>query len=160
MEILKDASEDQEQVIVFSQYRDTVNQIYDKCKEEGVNAVKFFGQASREKEKGLSQKEQKEIIKAFRMRNYQVLISTSVAEEGIDIPSVDLVVLYEPVPSEIRMIQRRGRTGRTTKGRMIVLITKNTRDESFYYSSMHRERRMKKTAGQWIQTARKTINRR
>lgn len=144
MEILKDASEDQEQVIVFSQYRDTVNQIYDKCKEEGVNAVKFFGQASREKEKGLSQKEQKEIIKAFRMRNYQVLISTSVAEEGIDIPSVDLVVLYEPVPSEIRMIQRRGRTGRTTKGRMIVLITKNTRDESFYYSSMHRERRMKK----------------
>ena len=49
MEILKDAPDDQEQVIVFSQYRDTVNQIYDKCKEEGVNAVKFFGQASREK---------------------------------------------------------------------------------------------------------------
>ena len=78
------------------------------------------------------------------MKTYQVLVSTSVAEEGIDIPSVDLVVLYEPVPSEIRMIQRRGRTGRTTKGRMIVLITKNTRDESFYYSSINRERRMKK----------------
>lgn len=144
MEILKEASEDQQQVIVFSQYRDTVNQIYDKCQEEGINAVKFFGQANRDQEKGLTQKEQKEIIKAFRMKTQQVLVSTSVAEEGIDIPSVDLVVLYEPVPSEIRMIQRRGRTGRTTKGRMIVLITKNTRDESFYYSSMHRERRMKK----------------
>ncbi len=144
MEILKDAAEDKEQVIVFSQYRDTVNHIYGKCQEEGINAVKFFGQANREKEKGLSQKEQKDIIKAFRMRTYQVLISTSVAEEGIDIPSVDLVVLYEPVPSEIRMIQRRGRTGRTTSGRMIVLITKNTRDESFYYSSINRERKMKK----------------
>jgi len=144
MEILKKAERNNEQVIVFSQYRDTVNEIYNKCQSEGINAVKFFGQANRETEKGLSQKEQKEIIKAFRMKTYQVLVSTSVAEEGIDIPSVDLVVLYEPVPSEIRMIQRRGRTGRTTKGRMIVLITKNTRDESFYYSSMHRERRMKK----------------
>jgi len=144
MEILKKAEKKDRQVIVFSQYRDTVNEIYDKCQGEGINAVKFFGQANRETEKGLSQKEQKEIIKAFRMKTYQVLVSTSVAEEGIDIPSVDLVVLYEPVPSEIRMIQRRGRTGRTTKGRMIVLITKNTRDESFYYSSIHRERKMKK----------------
>lgn len=144
IKILKNAIESEEQVIVFSQYRDTVNQIHEKCQKEGIKAVKFFGQANRETEKGLSQKEQKEIIKAFRMKTYQVLVSTSVAEEGIDIPSVDLVVLYEPVPSEIRMIQRRGRTGRTSKGRMIVLITKNTRDESFYYSSMHRERQMKR----------------
>lgn len=144
IEILKEAVADGEQVIVFSQYRDTVNQIHDKCEKEGIKAVKFFGQANREKEKGLTQKEQKEIIKAFRMRTYQVLVSTSVAEEGIDIPSVDLVVLYEPVPSEIRMIQRRGRTGRKSKGRMVVLITKKTRDESFYYSSLHRERKMKK----------------
>ncbi|NYB52001.1 MAG: DEAD/DEAH box helicase [Methanobacteriaceae archaeon] len=144
MKILKKSANKGEQVIVFSQYRDTVNQIFQKCQENDINAVKFFGQTNRETEKGLSQKEQKNIIKAFRMKTYQVLVSTSVAEEGIDIPSVDLVVLYEPVPSEIRMIQRRGRTGRTTKGRMIVLITKNTRDESFYYSSINRERRMKK----------------
>ncbi|BDZ70117.1 hypothetical protein GCM10025861_06340 [Methanobacterium petrolearium] len=144
MKILKKAEKNNQQVIVFSQYRDTVNEIHDKCQSEGIKAVKFFGQANRETEKGLTQKEQKKIIKSFRMKTYQVLVSTSVAEEGIDIPTVDLVVLYEPVPSEIRMIQRRGRTGRTTKGRMIVLITKNTRDESFYYSSVHRERRMKR----------------
>jgi Fanconi anemia group M protein len=143
MKILKKELQDDGQIIVFSQYRDTVNEIYSKCQKEGIKAVKFFGQASREKEKGLSQKEQKEIIKAFRMKNYQVLVSTSVAEEGIDIPSVDLVILYEPVPSEIRMIQRRGRTGRKSKGRMIILITKGTRDESYFYSSQYKERRMK-----------------
>ena len=104
LKILKNDLKEDRQVIVFSQYRDTVNEIYKKCEENKIKAVKFFGQASREKEKGLTQKEQKEIIKAFRMGNYQVLISTSVAEEGIDIPSVDLVILYEPVPSEIRMI--------------------------------------------------------
>ncbi len=144
LDILKKDVKSDNQVIVFSQYRDTVNQIHEKCQEKGINSVKFFGQANRETEKGLSQKEQKKIIKAFRMKTYQVLVSTSVAEEGIDIPSVDLVVLYEPVPSEIRMIQRRGRTGRTSEGRVIVLITKNTRDESFYYSSINRERQMKK----------------
>ena len=137
-ELLKD-----QQIIVFSQYRDTVNEIHSKCEKEGIKSVKFFGQASREKEKGLTQKEQKQIIKNFRKGLYQVLISTSVAEEGIDIPSVDQVILYEPVPSEIRMIQRRGRTGRKTKGQMTVLITKGTRDEAYYWSSLNKEQRMK-----------------
>lgn len=143
LKILKKELKNNGQIIVFSQYRDTVNEIHQKCEENGIKSVKFFGQAARDKEKGLSQKEQKKIIKNFRKGVYQVLISTSVAEEGIDVPSVDLVILYEPVPSEIRMIQRRGRTGRKTEGRMIVLITKGTRDESYYYSSMQKERKMK-----------------
>lgn len=143
LKILKNNLKDEGRVIVFSQYRDTVNEIYNLCKENKISAVKFFGQASRDGEKGLTQKKQKDIIKTFRMGQYQVLISTSVAEEGIDIPSVDLVILYEPVPSEIRMIQRRGRTGRKNKGKMIVLITKGTRDESYFYSSIYKERKMK-----------------
>jgi Fanconi anemia group M protein len=138
----KDIKKDQ-QIIVFTQYRDTVNEIHRKCEEESIKSVKFFGQASRDKEKGLTQKEQKQIIKNFRKGLYHVLISTSVAEEGIDIPSVDQVILYEPVPSEIRMIQRRGRTGRKTEGQMTVLITKGTRDESYYWSSLNKEQRMK-----------------
>lgn len=142
--ILKKELKKDQQIIVFSQYRDTVNEIHRICEEEGIKSVKFFGQASREKEKGLTQKEQKEIIKNFKKGLYHVLISTSVAEEGIDIPSVDQVILYEPVPSEIRMIQRRGRTGRKTEGQMTVLITKGTRDEAYYYSSINKEKKMKK----------------
>jgi ERCC4-related helicase len=158
IQILKKELTKKGQIIVFSQYRDTVNQIHAKCEENNIRAVKFFGQAPREKEKGLTQKEQKEIIKKFRKGTYQVLISTSVAEEGMDIPSVDLVVLYEPVPSEIRMIQRRGRTGRKSKGQMIVLITKGTRDESYYYSSIHKERKMKSQLSKGYQQNEKKVN--
>lgn len=130
-------------IIVFTQFRDTVDNIFEKCIENDIKAVKFFGQAAKEGEKGLTQKKQKEIIKSFKMGVYDVLISTSVAEEGIDIPAVDLVILYEPVPSEIRMIQRRGRTGRKNKGKMYILITKGTRDEAYYWSSIHKEQKMK-----------------
>jgi len=131
-------------IIVFTQFRDTVDRIYEECLENDINAVKFFGQASKEGIKGLTQKKQKEVIKAFKMGTYDVLISTSVAEEGIDIPAVDLVILYEPVPSEIRMIQRRGRTGRKNKGKACILITKGTRDEAYYWVSINKEQRMKK----------------
>ena len=131
-------------IIVFTQFRDTVDNIFEKCVENNIQAVKFFGQASKEGEKGLTQKKQKEVIKAFKMGTYDVLISTSVAEEGIDIPAVDFVILYEPVPSEIRMIQRRGRTGRKNKGKMYILITKGTRDEAYYWSSINKENKMKR----------------
>ena len=140
----KELKNSNSRIIIFTQFRDSVENIYQHCLDENINAVKFYGQASRESEKGLTQKKQKEIIKSFKNGEYDVLISTSVAEEGIDIPSVDLVVLYEPVPSEIRMIQRRGRTGRKNKGKMYILITKGTRDESYYWSSINKEKQMKK----------------
>jgi ERCC4-related helicase len=140
----KELKNENTRIIIFTQFRDSVENIFQHCIAEDINAVKFFGQASRENEKGLTQKKQKEIIKAFKNGEYDVLISTSVAEEGIDIPSVDLVILYEPVPSEIRMIQRRGRTGRKNLGRMFILITKGTRDESYYWSSINKEKQMKK----------------
>lgn len=140
----KELKKSDSRIIIFTQFRDSVENIFQHCMAEDINAVKFFGQASRGSEKGLTQKKQKEIIKAFKNGEYDVLISTSVAEEGIDIPAVDLVILYEPVPSEIRMIQRRGRTGRKNLGRMFILITKGTRDESYYWSSINKEKQMKK----------------
>lgn len=140
---VKDADQKSSKIMVFIQYRDSLEMIHQKLEKEGIKSAKFFGQASRDGEKGLTQKEQKEIIKAFKIGEYDVLLSTSVAEEGIDIPAVDLVILYEPVPSEVRMIQRRGRTGRKRSGRVKVLITNGTRDEGYYWASVNKERRMK-----------------
>lgn len=141
---VKDADQKSSKIMVFTQYRDSLEMIHQKLEKEGIKSAKFFGQASRDGEKGLTQKEQKEIIKAFKIGEYDVLLSTSVAEEGIDIPAVDLVILYEPVPSEVRMIQRRGRTGRKRSGRVKVLITNGTRDEGYYWASINKECRMKR----------------
>ena len=74
------------------------------------------------------------------------MVATSVGEEGLDIPSADLVVFYEPVSSEIRTIQRRGRTGRRRSGEVVVLIAEGTRDESAKDSARRKEEFMHKAA--------------
>ena len=130
-------------VIVFTNYRDTAEIVVNALSGiPGVVPIRFVGQGSRHKDKGLTQKQQGEILDKFRAGEYNVLVATSVAEEGLDIPSTDLVLFYEPIPSEIRSIQRKGRTGRQHKGRVIVLVTKNTRDEAYYWSSKNKEKKM------------------
>ena len=130
-------------VIVFTNYRDSAEMVANALsKVSGINPVRFVGQGSRHKDKGLTQKQQVEILEKFRVGEYNALVATSVAEEGLDIPATDLVLFYEPVPSEIRSIQRKGRTGRQHKGRVTVLVTKGTRDEAYYWSSKNKEKRM------------------
>ncbi len=131
-------------IIIFTHYRDTSLYVLEKLKQfNTVRPVRFVGQAGKEEDKGLTQKEQIEIIKKFKDDVFNVLIATSVAEEGLDIPSTDLVVFYEPVPSEIRTIQRRGRTARKMPGKVIILITKGTPDVGYYWSSRRKEKLMR-----------------
>jgi ERCC4-like helicases len=130
-------------LIVFTNFRETANIVKEALSEvPGVRPIRFVGQGSRYKDKGLTQKQQTEILDQFRAGDYNVLIATSVAEEGLDIPSTDMVLFYEPVPSEIRSIQRKGRTGRFSTGRVIMLITKGTRDEAYRWSSQSKEKKM------------------
>ncbi|MEO0282100.1 MAG: DEAD/DEAH box helicase [candidate division WOR-3 bacterium] len=129
-------------IIVFANFRDTVSQIRSYLSKSGIESREFIGQAKKGG-KGLSQKEQIQMINEFEYEMFNVLIATSIGEEGLSIPAVDIVIFYEPVPSEIRTIQRRGRTGRTESGRVIFLITKNTRDEWYYWSAFNKEKRMK-----------------
>jgi ERCC4-related helicase len=129
--------------IVFTNYRDTAEIVANTLsKVPGIIPTRFVGQGSRHKDKGLTQKQQMEILDKFRAGEFNVLVATSVAEEGLDIPSTDLVLFYEPIPSEIRSIQRKGRTGRQHKGRVVVLVTKGTRDEAYHWSSKNKEKRM------------------
>ncbi len=129
-------------MMVFNQYRDNALDIKDKLNNiKGIRAEMFVGQAKKG-ETGLTQKEQKAVLDSFRDSEFNVLVATSVGEEGIDVPKVDLVVFYEPIPSAIRHIQRRGRTGRQEKGRVIILMAKNTRDEGYKWSAHHKEKRM------------------
>ncbi len=130
-------------IIVFAHYRQTADRITQElARIPSVRPMRFVGQASRGEDIGLKQTEQVEILRRFRAGEVNVLVATSIGEEGLDIPQVDLVVFYEPVPSEIRTIQRRGRTGRSAAGRVIMLVTKDTRDEAYLYSARRKERKM------------------
>lgn len=128
-------------IIIFNQYRDSTNNLKEVADSLGIKSRVFVGQAKK-KDTGLSQKKQRQILEEFRNGEFNCLIATSVAEEGLDIPAVDLVIFYEPVPSAIRTVQRRGRTGRQEKGRVIVLVTRKTRDEANLWVSVHKEKRM------------------
>ncbi|KAF1075079.1 DEAD/DEAH box helicase [Methanogenium sp. MK-MG] len=131
-------------IIVFATFRDTVNLIVKKLADAGIESHRFVGQSTRDTEKGLSQKEQLATLARFREGTFKVLVSTSVGEEGLDVPSTDLVIFYETVPSEIRSIQRKGRTGRHGAGNIIVLVTKGTADETYRWISQSREKSMLK----------------
>ena len=84
------------------------------------------------------------MIEKFKSGDINVLVATSSAEEGLDIPEVSMVVFYVPIPSAIRKIQRAGRTARLAKGKLKILITKGTRDEIYHYASGAKEKRMHK----------------
>ncbi len=138
-------------IIVFSQFRETASKIAENLnKIAGVNAKVFIGQAKKTnssglQSSGLSQKEQKKVIEEFKERKINILCATSIGEEGLDIPEVNAVYFYEPIPSAIRKIQRAGRTARLAPGKLAILVTKNTKDEIHHYASSAREKKMYKT---------------
>jgi Fanconi anemia group M protein len=132
-------------IIVFTQYREMAELLKEKFKSHfgaQLNVEKFIGQSTKVNDLGFSQNKQEEIIKQFKEGAIDVLIATSVAEEGLDIPNVDAIIFYEPVPSEIRLIQRRGRTGRHGPGRCYLLVARETIDVPFYKAADRKESTM------------------
>jgi len=129
-------------IIIFANYRFTVSEIVKKLQDLNIKTERFVGQADKT-DKGLKQKEQSEVLKKFKEGNFNVLVSSQVAEEGIDVVETKAVVFYEPIASELRRIQRIGRTARTQPGKIIFLITKGTRDEAYYWKSKRGETRMR-----------------
>ncbi|XP_027355173.1 DEAD-box ATP-dependent RNA helicase FANCM isoform X2 [Abrus precatorius] len=115
-------------VIIFSNYRESVRDIMDALGGIGelVKATQFIGQSSGKAMKGQSQKVQQAVLKKFRSGAYNVIVATSIGEEGLDIMEVDLVISFDANISPLRMIQRMGRTGRKHDGRVVVLACEGT----------------------------------
>ena len=133
---------DGERVIVFTESRDTAETLSDFLGEH-FETERFVGQSDTEGSDGMTQTEQQDTLERFRAGEFEVLVSTSVAEEGLDVPEVDLVLFYEPVPTAIRAIQRKGRTGRQTEGAVTVLLAEDTRDEAYFWKARQDQKRMK-----------------
>ncbi|MBY8983520.1 MAG: DEAD/DEAH box helicase family protein [Candidatus Lokiarchaeota archaeon] len=133
-------------VLVFSHFRDSVNNIVKYFEENDiVRAHKFVGQAHKGVDKGLTQKTQIKLLEEFKEGTYNTLVGTSVAEEGLDIAECDLVIFYDVVPSAVRSIQRRGRTGRKKEGKVYILMAEGTRDEGYYWAEKAKEKNMRES---------------
>lgn len=132
-------------IIIFASFRDTITVLDEAMGDlKDARAIQFIGQSNRSSGEGLKPQEQIKRLEEFRNGSANILISTSVGEEGLDIPTADLVIFYEPVSSETRTIQRRGRTGRQREGEIIVLIAEGTRDENARSAALKREKNMHK----------------
>jgi Fanconi anemia group M protein len=116
--------------LIFTSYRDSVDVIFNKLTEMGISAGILIGKSG---ETGLKQKKQIQTVQNFRDGLFRVLVATRVGEEGLDISEVNQVIFYDNVPSSIRYVQRRGRTGRKDTGKLVVLIAKDTIDETYYW---------------------------
>ncbi|THH21565.1 hypothetical protein EW146_g39 [Bondarzewia mesenterica] len=116
---------DDTRVMVFVTFREAVDEIVEFLNQESplIRATKFIGQGvDKQGKRGFAQREQLDVIKRFKAGEFNVLVSTSIGEEGLDIGEIDMIVCYESQKTPIRMLQRVGRTGRKRDGFVHVLL--------------------------------------
>ncbi|XP_068729595.1 Fanconi anemia group M protein-like [Montipora capricornis] len=143
-------------VMIFSQYRDSVNEIAALLAQHKplVRVMSFIGQQSTGKSsRGLTQKEQLQVVQRFRQGGYNTLVATCVGEEGLDIGEVDLIVCFDAHASPIRLVQRMGRTGRKRDGRIVILVTEGKEDQVY-----QRSQRSKKSIHKAVMQAAKSFD--
>ena len=129
--------------MIFTRFRDTAVEVCETLEQlDDARVSRFVGQSSRGSDKGFSQKKQVEILDGFRNNEFNVLVATQVGEEGLDIPECNLVVFYDCVPSVVPYIQRRGRTGRRSPGRVVIFVAKGTHDEFYHWSVLAKMKKM------------------
>ncbi|KAH9075821.1 P-loop containing nucleoside triphosphate hydrolase protein [Lactarius deliciosus] len=120
--------------MVFVTFREAVDEIVDFLNQDSplLRASKFIGQGIDKKgNKGLAQREQLDIINRFKDGVFNILVATSVGEEGLDIGEVDLIVCYDAQKTPIRMLQRVGRTGRKREGYVHVLLAEGREETNW-----------------------------
>ena len=151
--------ENASKILIFTQYRDTARHITDILSKSGIKSSRFVGQAKRQGDEGMRQEEQATVLESFRNGDFNALVATSIAEEGLDIPEVDFVIFYEPISSEIRYIQRKGRTGRKSAGSVVILAANDTIDRRYLVASQRRMEMMHKRLSNITSISLKQINR-
>ncbi|XP_076246163.1 FA complementation group M [Calliopsis andreniformis] len=128
--------QDDTRAIVFVEYRDIVNEIYIlllQCRPL-IKPQMFVGQA------GQKQKQQIKALENFRSNRVNVLISTSIGEEGLDVGEVDLIICFDiSQHSPTRLVQRMGRTGRKRDGHIIILVTDGKEHETLRSTMARRD---------------------
>ncbi|KAH9492755.1 hypothetical protein Btru_026246 [Bulinus truncatus] len=108
---------------------------------EDFNASIFTGTNAKEEEGGMSQAQQEVTIRKFKSGEIRLLVATSVAEEGLDIPECNLVIKYNHVGNEITTVQTKGRSRKAGGVSFLLAMDHILRRE---YVNRDKEKLMKK----------------
>ncbi|ORY07243.1 P-loop containing nucleoside triphosphate hydrolase protein, partial [Basidiobolus meristosporus CBS 931.73] len=135
---LKSQDKNQTRIMIFTEYRESVAEIVKVLNTcfPLVRPMSFVGQGSKKTKRGFTQKEQMAVLERFKQGGYNVIVSTSIGEEGLDIGEVDLIICYDSHNSPIRLLQRMGRTGRKRQGKVCMLLSEG-KEEQMYRQSQN-----------------------
>jgi len=130
-------------IIIFVENRDSVQRVSAMLDELGIDNRLFIGQEETEDgKKGMTQKEQKEVLGAFRSgEEFKVLIATKVLERGFKV-AADIVIMHEPASCFIRMINRMGRTPKL----VYILCADGTKEFGRYIQAKRKEEKLQDAA--------------
>ena len=92
---------------------------------------------------GMVRSEQLQVLEGFRSGHYNFLASTSVLEEGLDVPECNFVIRYQIVSSEIAQVQAKGRA-RAKDSQMHTILSTNS-NKQYRYLVLEENQRMVET---------------
>lgn len=87
------------------------------------------------------------MMKRFRSGEINVIVATSIGEEGLDIGHVDLIISYDLMKSPLRTVQRFGRTGRKRAGRCLTLVMEGNEEAEYHRSEWEKNQSQKRLQG-------------
>ncbi len=124
-----------ESALIFTATKQGTDQLEQRLNKRGIKTIGMHGDRSQE--------ERSESLRAFKNRQYPVMVATDVLSRGIDIDNISLILNYNVPHHPDDYIHRIGRTGRYDQtGTAITLV--EPREKKYY-------RAIKKAVGGQIQ---------
>ena len=93
---------------------------------------------------GMDKSEQLRVLEGFRRGKYNLLASTSVLEEGLDVPECNFVIRYQNVSNEIAQVQAKGRA-RAQDSRIYTVVSSDS-NKDYWYLVQEEKQRLVETA--------------
>jgi len=111
-------------VLVFTQFIDQAEELYKRLREAGIQAELIT-----------SEEGGREVaLRRFSAGKSRVVVTTTVLDEGVDVPDADVAVVVSGTGSRRQMIQRVGRVVRASPGKKVArvyeIVTRGTIEEA------------------------------